>query len=190
MAAIRAVFLDMGWTLAYPRTSMWHIFADLCTEAGVSTTPEACELLVRSLARATHEQAEQQFRSGVEYADSDAEFVDIFGRMGRIIFAQTGVTEDHDELMRRFLQQFWNASNWVCFPEVVEVLRALRARGETRRVPVVILTTSDEEADVIGCYDLGVNSYIRKPVAFDAFNTVVNQLGLYWLVMNTPPPPV
>ncbi|WP_448191017.1 response regulator [Azospirillum sp. sgz301742] len=70
----------------------------------------------------------------------------------------------------------------------VEVLRALRARAETRRVPVVILTTSDEEADVVGCYDLGVNSYIRKPVAFDAFSDVVNQLGLYWLVMNTPPP--
>lgn len=70
----------------------------------------------------------------------------------------------------------------------IDVLRALRARVETRRVPVVILTTSDEEADVAGCYDLGVNSYIRKPVAFDAFNEVVNQLGLYWLVMNTPPP--
>lgn len=70
----------------------------------------------------------------------------------------------------------------------IDVLRALRARAETRRVPVVVLTTSDEKADVAGCYDLGVNSYIRKPVAFDAFNDVVNQLGLYWLVTNTPPP--
>lgn len=70
----------------------------------------------------------------------------------------------------------------------IEVLRALRARAETRRVPVVVLTTSDETTDVVGCYDLGVNSYIRKPVAFDAFNDVVNQLGLYWLVTNTPPP--
>ncbi|HYH37846.1 MAG TPA: response regulator [Azospirillum sp.] len=70
----------------------------------------------------------------------------------------------------------------------IDVLRALRARPETRRVPVVVLTTSDETADVAGCYDLGVNSYIRKPVAFDAFNDVVNQLGLYWLVTNTPPP--
>ncbi|PWC35582.1 response regulator [Azospirillum sp. TSO22-1] len=70
----------------------------------------------------------------------------------------------------------------------IEVLRALRARPETRRVPVVVLTTSDETTDVGGCYDLGVNSYIRKPVAFDAFNDVVNQLGLYWLVTNTPPP--
>jgi two-component system response regulator len=70
----------------------------------------------------------------------------------------------------------------------LDVLRALRARAETRRVPVVVLTTSDEESDVAGCYDLGVNSYIRKPVAFDAFNDVVSQLGLYWLVTNTPPP--
>lgn len=70
----------------------------------------------------------------------------------------------------------------------IDVLRALRARAETRRVPVVVLTTSDETTDVAGCYDLGVNSYIRKPVAFDAFNDVVNQLGLYWLVTNTPPP--
>jgi putative hydrolase of the HAD superfamily len=129
VVAIRAVFLDVGWTLAYPRTSMWRIFADLCADAGVTTTPEACELLVRSLSRATHEHAEQQFRSGAQYDDSDAAFAGLFGQMGRLIFAQMGVAEGHDALMERFLERFWNAANWARFPEVVEVLQALRARG-------------------------------------------------------------
>ncbi len=128
MATIRAVFLDVGWTLAYPRTSMWRIFADLCADAGVTTTPQACEQLVRSLSRATHEHAEQRFRSGAQYADSDAEFAGIFAQMSQMIFAQMGVAEGYDELTQCFLQRFWNASNWTAFPEVVEVLEALRAR--------------------------------------------------------------
>lgn len=70
----------------------------------------------------------------------------------------------------------------------LEVLRDLRAHEETRRIPIVILTTSDDEADIVKGYNLGVNSYIRKPVGFDAFTKVVDQLGLYWLVTNTPPP--
>jgi len=70
----------------------------------------------------------------------------------------------------------------------LDVLRSLRSRAETRRVPVVILTTSDAESDIVGGYDLGVNSYIRKPVGFSGFTEVVNQLGLYWLVTNTAPP--
>jgi len=129
VATIRAVFLDVGWTLAYPRRSMWEIFADLCADAGVSVTPAACEQLVRSLSRATHEYAEQQFRSGAQYEDSDAAFAGMFAQMGRMIFAQMGVTADHGELMQRFLQRFWNETNWTRFPEVVEVLQGLRARG-------------------------------------------------------------
>ncbi len=70
----------------------------------------------------------------------------------------------------------------------LDVLRSMRARPETRRIPVVILTTSDDQSDVVNGYDLGVNSYIRKPVAFHDFSSLVEQLGLYWLVTNTAPP--
>jgi two-component system response regulator len=65
-----------------------------------------------------------------------------------------------------------------------EVLRQLRERPSTRRVPVVVLTTSDDEADILRSYDLGVNSYLRKPVEFRDFTSLVQQLGLYWLNTN------
>ncbi|NJN95097.1 MAG: response regulator [Anaerolineales bacterium] len=72
----------------------------------------------------------------------------------------------------------------------LEVLRQIRADPRTRRQPVVILTTSKEEQDMAASYDLGVNSYIRKPVDFTQFALAVHQLGLYWLVLNEEPPQV
>ncbi|MBI5382286.1 MAG: response regulator [Opitutae bacterium] len=72
----------------------------------------------------------------------------------------------------------------------LEVLRRLRANPRTRRLPVVILTSSTEEQDIAASYDLGVNSYIRKPVDFLQFAAAIEHLGLYWLVMNEPPPQV
>lgn len=69
----------------------------------------------------------------------------------------------------------------------LEVLRQLRADPRTNLLPVAILTTSNEERDILSSYRLGANSYIRKPVDFDQFMEAVRQLGLYWLVLNVPP---
>ena len=70
----------------------------------------------------------------------------------------------------------------------LEVLRRVRADDRTHRLPVVILTSSREESDVMRGYDLGANSYVRKPVDFNEFLDSVRQLGLYWLILNEVPP--
>jgi two-component system, response regulator len=68
------------------------------------------------------------------------------------------------------------------------VLKRLRADGRTRTLPVVVLTSSSQDADVIASYNLGANSYVRKPVEFGAFVEAVSSLGLYWVLLNRPPP--
>lgn len=70
----------------------------------------------------------------------------------------------------------------------IEVLRRLRADPRTRRVPVVVLTSSMEDRDLAACYDNGANSYVRKPVDFEQFAEAVRQLGLYWLILNRTSP--
>ncbi|MGL5081683.1 MAG: response regulator [Microcoleaceae cyanobacterium] len=72
----------------------------------------------------------------------------------------------------------------------LEVLRRLRADENTKLLPVVVLTTSSEEQDMLNSYNLGCNSYIRKPVDFIQFSEAIHQLGMYWLLMNEPPPPL
>lgn len=69
----------------------------------------------------------------------------------------------------------------------LEVLAALRAHPRTRAVPVVVLTSSVEEQDIVRSYGLGANSYVRKPVDFTEFASAIQQLGLYWLVINQSP---
>ena len=72
--------------------------------------------------------------------------------------------------------------------EGLEVLRRLRAEPRTRLLPIVVLTSSDEQRDIVMSYGLGANSYVRKPVAFEEFVEAARYLGLYWLVLNKPAP--
>ncbi len=72
----------------------------------------------------------------------------------------------------------------------LEVLRRLRADERTKLLPVVILTSSREEKDIINGYKFGANSYVQKPVDFNQFIEAARQLGLYWLVINEPPPKI
>lgn len=69
----------------------------------------------------------------------------------------------------------------------LEVLRKIKSDASTRAIPVVVLTSSREEKDIVESYSLGVNSYIVKPVDFDKFIDSVSQLGLYWMLLNEPP---
>ncbi len=70
----------------------------------------------------------------------------------------------------------------------LEVLRVVKSDPRTRRIPVVVMTSSREESDLVRSYDLGVNSYLQKPVVFDQFREVVKRMGFYWLLINQPPP--
>ena len=99
-----------------------------------------------------------------------------------------------------FGEGFYAERNTNSLPEVIlldlklpkldglEVLRRIRADERTRLLPVVILTSSIEDHDRINGYGLGANSYVRKPVDFDQFLDAVRQLGIYWLLLNEPPP--
>ena len=71
----------------------------------------------------------------------------------------------------------------------MEVLREIKKDPRTRAIPVVILTSSREESDLVKGYHLGANGFIQKPVDFDEFRQIVKHVGLYWLVVNAPPPP-
>jgi CheY-like chemotaxis protein len=68
----------------------------------------------------------------------------------------------------------------------LEVLKRLRENAQTKRIPIVVLTSSKEQQDIVESYNLGANSYVRKPVDFTDFINAAKQLGLYWLVLNEP----
>jgi len=71
----------------------------------------------------------------------------------------------------------------------IDVLRRIKGNARTQMIPVVILTSSQEESDIVETYKLGVNSYIVKPIDFEQFTAVVRQLKYYWLLLNQPPTP-
>ena len=81
--SIRAISLDVGWTLAFPRASIWEIFGELCTAAGSVAAPQACERLVRALWAHGQEHAERTFHGGASYSDSDEEFAAVFAQMAQ-----------------------------------------------------------------------------------------------------------
>lgn len=126
---IRAVSLDVGWTLAYPRESMWEIFADVCRRAGVHTTAERTEAIVRSLWVVGQAHAEEQLRTGVQYSDSDEEFAAQFHVLGQLIFRQLGIHGDTEGLMAEFFRRFWDPEQWCLFPDAIDTLRELKAKG-------------------------------------------------------------
>lgn len=66
----------------------------------------------------------------------------------------------------------------------LEVLRAIKGDERTRRIPVIVMTSSKEDSDIIASYDLGVNSYVVKPIGFENFSKAVTELGMYWLLVN------
>ena len=70
----------------------------------------------------------------------------------------------------------------------IEVLRQLRANNQTKLLPVVVLTTSREDIDLVRAYETGANAYVRKPVNFSEFGEAVRKLGMFWLLLNEPPP--
>jgi len=129
MKPIRTVFLDVGWTLAYPRRSIWSIFSELAGSAGQGLAPKQFEDLVRQFWSTGQAIAEERFRSGATYSDSDEEFASMFQQMGALVFGYFGVPGDHSELAAKFLEAFWTEDNWVVFPEVHEVIAEMRGRG-------------------------------------------------------------
>lgn len=116
--------------------------------------------------------------------------------VNEVIVARNGV----EALDYMFGEGAWSGRNAKDIPAVVlldlklpkidglEVLQRIRDDERTRLTPVVILTTSNEDEDRIRGYSLGANSYVRKPVDFDEFVKAAGQLGLYWLLLNEPPP--
>jgi HAD superfamily hydrolase (TIGR01549 family) len=165
----KAVFLDVGWTLVYPRNSLWDIFASIGRDAGVALSAEGAEKLVHQLMAGRRDQALAEFEAGAQYSDSDEEFVRLFDVMGRLIFSMAGVPGDHAVLGARFLERFWTLENWAPFPDVIDSMRHLREHGV--KVGVLSNASSDlldllDALGILECCDFTVVSAIegtKKP---------------------------
>jgi two-component system response regulator len=131
----------------------------------------------KDLKLALHALQNEKFSNHIEVARDGEEALDYIFRRGR--FAERNA-DIHPRLVLLDLK----------LPKVdgLEVLRAIKSDPQTKAIPVVILTSSKEERDMVEGYHLGANAYIQKPVDFDRFREIVKQLGLFWLVVNEPPP--
>ncbi|MCX8071410.1 MAG: HAD-IA family hydrolase [Candidatus Binatia bacterium] len=166
---IRAVSLDFGWTLAYPRQSMWEILAEVCGEAGTVASPAAIESFVRSVWSVGQQRAEEELRKGVEYSDSDEQFNAQFRFLGELVFQQLGVCGEREALLGEFFRRFWNPEHWSLFSDVKDAVRMLRAKG--LRVGVTSNAPSNmpvllERLDLLDRLDFVVVSAaegVRKP---------------------------
>jgi len=134
----------------------------------VEDNPTDAELTMRALRR-------NNLANNVTWMKNGVEALDFICRRG----AYASRSEDHPKLILLDLK----------LPKVdgIEVLRQLKANEKTRTIPVVVLTSSAEERDIVESYRLGVNSYIVKPVEFDQFSETVAKAGYYWMMMNKAP---
>jgi two-component system, response regulator len=137
----------------------------------VDDSPEDVELTIRALRRS-------QIANEIQVADDGAEALDF-------LFCR-GLHRD-----RTFAHPPRLVLLDLKLPKVdgLEVLRAMRDDARTKAIPVVILTSSKEQKDVIKGYNLGVNAFVQKPVDFEQFGEAIRQIGMFWLLINQAPPP-
>jgi two-component system response regulator len=137
----------------------------------VEDSPEDAELTIRALRR-------NNIANDIRVAEDGAEALDFLFCRG---LHKDRTFVHHPKLVLLDLK----------LPKVsgMEVLRAIRADERTKAIPVVVLTSSKEERDLIEGYKLGVNAYAQKPVDFEKFNETVRQIGMFWMLINQAPPP-
>jgi CheY-like chemotaxis protein len=136
----------------------------------VEDNPDDLELALHAL-------RSNKLANKIEVARDGEEALDYFSRRGRFA-GRSQQTQPNLVLLDLKLPKV----------DGLEVLQAVKNDPATRAIPVVILTSSKEERDLVTSYQIGVNSYIQKPVDFNQFRETVKQLGLYWLVVNQSPP--
>jgi CheY-like chemotaxis protein len=137
----------------------------------VEDSPEDAELTVRALRR-------NKIANEIQVAEDGAEALDFLFCRGAF---KDRASPNLPKLVLLDLK----------LPKIggLDVLRAIRADERTKAIPVVVLTSSKEERDLIDGYRLGVNAYAQKPVDFEQFSETVRQIGMFWMVVNQPPPP-
>jgi two-component system response regulator len=137
----------------------------------VEDSPEDAELTIRALRR-------NNIANNIQVAEDGTEALDFLFCRG-----------SHED--RAFSQPPRLVLLDLKLPKVsgMEVLRAIRADERTKAIPIVVLTSSKEERDLIEGYKLGVNAYAQKPVDFEQFNDSVRQIGMFWMLVNQAPPP-
>jgi HAD superfamily hydrolase (TIGR01549 family) len=126
---IKALTLDMGWTLAYPWPGLWETFARICADEGQAVTAEACEAAVGELAIAAQRVAIEKLDGRRSYSDSDEQFKAGFRAMSHRVFEAAGIEDPEGALFRRFFHFFNDFERWSVYPDVVPFLPRAREAG-------------------------------------------------------------